>query len=168
MLVSLVKCDTAGFTVLLKDKSCCIRDSNGPQISRIPQYHSLYHMDEGFSVHIATYKGVRVHTLDELHWKMGHILHAIVKCLNEQKIVLGLELDTKYEPMFCTSCVKARPTRKQIPKERVNYISHALGDKIHSDVRGPATPQSYNGKLYYVSFTDDYTRWTTIYCISPK
>ena len=29
-------------------------------------------------------------------------------------------------------------------------------------------PQSYNGKLYYVSFMDDYTRWTTIYCISWK
>ena len=28
--------------------------------------------------------------------------------------------------------------------------------------------QSYNGKLYYVSFTDDYTRWMTIYCISQK
>ena len=29
-------------------------------------------------------------------------------------------------------------------------------------------PQSHKGKLYYVSFTDDYTRWTTIYCISQK
>ena len=28
-LVSLAKCDMAGFTVLLKDKSCCIKDSNG-------------------------------------------------------------------------------------------------------------------------------------------
>ena len=36
------------------------------------------------------------------------------------------------------------------------------------DVWGPATPQSYNRKLYYVSFTDDYTRWMTIYCISRK
>jgi len=29
-------------------------------------------------------------------------------------------------------------------------------------------PQSYNGKSYYVSFTDDYMRWSTIYCISKK
>ena len=29
-------------------------------------------------------------------------------------------------------------------------------------------PQSYNKKLYYVSFTDDCTRWMTIYCISQK
>ena len=96
------------FMVLLKDKSCCIRDSKGHQIGRIPQYHSLYCIDEGFPVLIQEFKCI--HTLDELHWKMGHISHAITKCLVEQKIVLGLELDTKYEPTFCTSCAKARPT----------------------------------------------------------
>ena len=109
-----------------------------------------------------------MHTLDELHWKMGHISHTVVECLIEQKIVLGLELDTKSEPTFCTSCAKARPTRKPVLKERVDYISHTLGDKIYSDVWGPPTLQSYNRKLYYVSFTDNYTRWMTIYCISRK
>ena len=59
MLISLAKCDIAGFTVLLKGKSCCIKDSKGHQIGRIPQHHSLYHMDEGFLVHIAAYKGVQ-------------------------------------------------------------------------------------------------------------
>jgi hypothetical protein len=88
--------------------------------------------------------------------------------LIEQKIVLGLKLDGKSEPTFCSTCAKAKPTQKPIPKERAEYTSRALGDKIHSDVWGPATPQSYNGKSYYVSFTDDYTRWTTIYCISRK
>ena len=32
ILVSLVKCDTTGFTVTLKDKSCCIKDTKGLQI----------------------------------------------------------------------------------------------------------------------------------------
>ena len=36
------------------------------------------------------------------------------------------------------------------------------------DIWGPATPQSYNRKLYYVGFTDNYTRWMTIYCINQK
>ena len=72
---------------VLKDKSCCIRDSNGHQIGRIPQYHCLYHVDEGFSAHIAAYKGVQVHTLNKLHQKMGHISHAIVKCLIKKKCI---------------------------------------------------------------------------------
>ena len=99
---------------------------------------------------------------------MGHISSAVIKRLIKQKVVLGLELDIKSEASFFPTCAKAKPTRKPIPKEGVKYVSQALGDKIHLDVWGPATPQSYNGKLYYVSFTNDYTRWTTIYCISQK
>ena len=131
-LVSLAKCDAADFTVLLKEKSCCIRYSKGHQIGRIPQYYGLSHIDKGISAHITTYTGVGVHTLDELYQKMGHISQAIIKHLVEQKIILGLELDTKSEPTFCTGCEKARPTRKPILKERIDYISHTLGDKIHS------------------------------------
>ena len=107
-----------------------------------------------------------MYTVDELHQKMGHILPAIIKHLVGQKIVSGLEFETKSEPTSCTSCMKARPTRKPISKERIDYISHVLGDKIHLDVWGPVMPQSYNRKFYYMSFTDNYTRWMTIYCIS--
>ena len=110
--------------------------------------------------------GVRVHTVDELHQKMGHISLTVIKWLIKQKIILGLELDVKSETSFCPTCSKAKPTRKPVPKEKVKYISQALGDKIHSDMWGPVTPQSYNGKLYYMSFTNEYTRWTMIYCIS--
>ena len=90
----------------------------------------------------------------------------VITQLIEQKTVLGLELDTKSEPTFCSTCAKAKSTQKSILKERTDYTSHMLGDKIHSDVWGPENPQSYNGKLYYVSFTDNYTRWTTVYCIA--
>ena len=31
-LVSLAKCDTTGFMVTLKDKSCCIKDAKGSQM----------------------------------------------------------------------------------------------------------------------------------------
>ena len=33
---------------------------------------------------------------------------------------------------------------------------------------GPITPVGFKGKRYYVSFTDDYTRFTTVYTIRTK
>ena len=99
---------------------------------------------------------------------MGHISPIVIKWLIEQKTVLGLKLDTKSKPTFYSTCAKAKLTRKSIPKEWTDYTSHVLRDKIHSDVWGPANPQSYNRKLYYVSFTDNYMRWTTVYCIGQK
>jgi hypothetical protein len=167
-LVSLGKCDAAGFTIVLKDRSCHIKSTNGQTIGQIPQYQGLYRVDMDDTASIAALAATRVYTLDQLHQKMGHISSNAIKILIEKNIVLGLNWDGKSEPSFCTVCAKAKPTRKPIPKERADFEARALGDKIHSDVWGPATPQSYNGKRYYVSFTDDYTRWTVIYCISQK
>ena len=66
-LVSLAKCNMAGFMVVLKDKSCCIKDSKGIQIGKIPQKQGLYRVDDDAAANIAAYTGVRVHTADELH-----------------------------------------------------------------------------------------------------
>ena len=92
MLVSLAKCDITGFTVTLKEKSCCIKDTKGLQIGQIPQYQGFYQVDDGTSANIGAYMGVRVHTVDELHWKMGYILPAVINQLIKQKVILGLEL----------------------------------------------------------------------------
>ena len=60
------------------------------------------------SANIGVYMGVRVHTVDELHLKMGYISLAVTKQLIEQKFVLGLDLDIKYEASFCPTCSKAK------------------------------------------------------------
>jgi hypothetical protein len=39
---------------------------------------------------------------------------------------------------------------------------------IHSDVCGPFPVQSFQGKRYFVSFIDDYSRHTTVYFIRKK
>ena len=120
-LVSLVKCNATGFTVTIKDNSCCIKDAKGLQIGWIPQYKGLYWVDDGTSAHIGAYMGVRVHTVDELHQKMGHISLTVIKWLIKQKTVLELELDVKSEASFCPTCAKVKPTCKPVPKERVEY-----------------------------------------------
>ena len=79
MLVSLAKCNTTGFTVTLKDKSCCIKDAKGLQIGQITQYQGLYPVNDSTSANISAYVGVRVHTVDKLHQKMGHISPAVIK-----------------------------------------------------------------------------------------
>jgi len=36
------------------------------------------------------------------------------------------------------------------------------------DLVGPITPISFKGERYYISFTNDYTRFTTIYIVRTK
>lgn len=39
---------------------------------------------------------------------------------------------------------------------------------IHSDVCGPMKKAAYDGSLYFVTFTDDYSRASIVYCIKRK
>jgi len=43
-----------------------------------------------------------------------------------------------------------------------------VGDEIHSDIWGPAPVETINRKEYYVSFTDDHSRFTKIYLLRTK
>ena len=61
------------------------------------------------SAHIGAYMGVRVHTVDELHRKMGYISPAVIKQLIEQKVVLGLKLDVKSEAISAPHVPRLNP-----------------------------------------------------------
>ena len=44
----------------------------------------------------------------------------------------------------------------------------AIGDEVHSNLWGPTPIKSINHKQYYVSFTDDHSRYTNIYFLHTK
>ena len=43
-----------------------------------------------------------------------------------------------------------------------------IGEKVHLDIWGPATPQSLCGREYFISFMDDYTCWFHIKTMTHK
>ena len=52
-----------------------------------------------------------------------------------------MTLDMSSEASFCNACVKAKPMHKPVPKECTSPHATNVGNKVHSDVWGPATPQ---------------------------
>jgi hypothetical protein len=50
---------------------------------------------------------------------------------------------------------------------RPNRFSNLL-DIVHTDVCGPMRIESKGGARYFVTFTDDYSRWTQTYLIRKK
>ena len=43
-----------------------------------------------------------------------------------------------------------------------------MGEKVHSNMWGPANPQSFDAKDYFISFMDDHTQWTGVEPINCK
>jgi histone deacetylase 1/2 len=97
------------------------------------------------------------------HSRLGHPAYPIVqRVLSKNK--LPCESFSSHESV-CDSCQKAKS--HQLPYGRSNNISSSPLELIYSDVWGPA-PISVGRHAYYVSFIDDFSKYTWIFLIKHK
>jgi hypothetical protein len=77
-----------------------------------------------------------------------------------------VELKYKINLEFCEHCVMGKQNRK--PFGVGTHSSKEFLGYVHSDVWGPSPVASLSGKWYYVSFIDDYSRFTWVYFLKEK
>ena len=65
------------------------------------------------------------------------------------------------------ACAKAKMHRVPVPKASRNRSSRPL-QLVHSDVCGPMNVNLIGGSQYVLSFTDDYTKYVTVYFLKNK
>jgi hypothetical protein len=96
-LISLTLCDAAGYSVLLKDQKCWIRDMRGKLLGQIPLSNGLYkveHKSTAATVNVAW----KVLTMDELHRRMGHISLQIAQKPVQDGTITGLDINMSSQP----------------------------------------------------------------------
>ena len=104
----------------------------------------------------------------ELHRRLGHISVASARKLVENGAIKGIKLDPNAPDTDCDTCIFTRAKRLPVPKPRTSIPAQNFGDVIHTDVWGPAPVATRAGKRYFVTFTDDTTRYTVIYLMRTK
>ena len=167
--MSISKIASAGSTVVFTGCFCRIYTADREIIREIRVKGGLYRVYssaskvEGYSVNTKD-----TLTIDELHRRLGHVSHERAKFLVRKGLVEGVELKAGDEMTVCESCESAKGERKLVTKVREGERCSAVGDEIHSDLWGPAPVESINHKRYYVSFTDDHSRYTNIYFLHTK
>jgi transposase InsO family protein len=57
---------------------------------------------------------------------------------------------------------------EQIHKEREAPLADTFGAEVHTDLWGPSPVPSLGGRAYYVTFTDDYSRFTKLIILWSK
>lgn len=72
---------------------------------------------------------------------------------------------SKNSESVCDACQMAKS--HQLPYSNSNKVSNSPLELIYSDVWGPA-PVSIGKYTYYVSFIDDYSKYTWIYLLKKK
>eukprot|EP00253_Pinus_taeda_P023081 PITA_23081 len=98
------------------------------------------------------------------HHRLGHMSEKGMKILHSRNLLPGLK---NVDLDFCENCIYGKQKRVRFLRVGKEKKSEKL-ELVHTDVWGPAQVSSLCGSRYYVTFIDDATRKTWIYCIKNK
>lgn len=100
------------------------------------------------------------------HFRLGHENAANMKTTRE--LVDGLErVDVDAVIGRCESCVKGKKSDFPINKIDARRSNRIL-ELVHTAICGPMSERALDGARYFISFTDDYSRATQIFCMKRK
>lgn len=106
---------------------------------------------------------------NELMWhrRFGHLGEGNLKVLARDNLVTGLTYDTSCELDLCEACVGGKIHKKPFSKcdDKTKKVPLEL---IHSDVCGKLNSKSLGGGEYFLTFTDDSTRYVWVYILKHK
>ncbi|KAD3639942.1 hypothetical protein E3N88_29165 [Mikania micrantha] len=117
------------------------------------------------SMYQATTKRLKLDLSDSYLWhcRLGHINKNRMQKLQKNGLLKTNENDS-FD--VCESCLQGKMTKA--PFSGTNEREKDLLGIIHSDVCGPFKPMTRNGERYFITFTDDYSRYGYVYLLRHK
>ena len=115
------------------------------------------------------------HDVMDWHCRLGHPSYGVMKKMINKEMVEGvpeavrleINLTGKDVPKFdCPLCHEAKMTQKPYEEAEHLGVEDKLG-LVHSDICGPLPP-SKEGYKYFLTLTDDATRYKWIYFLKQK
>ncbi|GJX55822.1 retrotransposon protein, putative, ty1-copia subclass [Tanacetum coccineum] len=106
------------------------------------------------------------HNLDSTylwHCRLAHISKKRIEKLQHEGLLKSTD-DESFDQ--CVSCLSGKMTRKPF-SHRTERATDLLGI-IHTDVCGPLRHVSRQGASYFITFTDDYSRYGYVYLLKHK
>jgi transposase InsO family protein len=163
-LVSLGTLDAEGYHMHIGNGKLEIVDPKGHRVGEVARTsRGLYRI-----THEEEANAVELLSVMELHRRLGHIAPNSARKLVTSGAVTGVKLDPESKETDCAACIFARATRQPIPSVRISPPAEKFGDEIHTDVWGPSRSPTKQGRHYFVTFTDDATRYTVCFLIRTK
>lgn len=171
-LLSVRKMEMAGLTVTFADGKVLIR--RGSEVVAVGERRGkLYELNLSLSEGTndsSFYSCGRVPKEMEIwHRRFGHLSAKGLEQLVRNDMVRGLKTNVRKssEKIVCEACVAGKLNRKPFVTSEGRQSSRVL-ELIHSDVCGPVTPVGVGGERYFVTFIDDWSRFTVVFLLNSK
>ncbi|CAB0018882.1 unnamed protein product, partial [Nesidiocoris tenuis] len=105
---------------------------------------------------------------DQMLWhrRLGHASAGKLKIMLDKGLIRLDNISEKCEEIFCEPCVKGRQTKDFCA--RYDGKTNRPLELLHSDVCGPISPPTHDGKRYILTFHDDYSKFTYVYLLERK
>lgn len=159
-LLSIGRIEERGFRVQFADGEAKVIDKNGETVLTARRRGRLYIIEESRPSALLT----RAENEEMWHRRLGHPHNSGIKgidsTVNNQKTNLSTNSP-------CSVCIQGKMKKQSFPKTSNTRAEQVL-EIIHSDVVGKISPPSLGGSNYFVVFTDDFSRYTTLYPIKTK
>jgi hypothetical protein len=155
-----------GYEIIIKNK-CCSIYYNGIFYAHCPLVNGLYVLNlEDKSICNINVKRVRLDDLNPTfiwHCCLGHINEKRIERLHKDGLLNSFNFES-FET--CESCLLEKMTKAPFTGQS-ERASNLLG-LVHTDVSGPMTSVAREGFQYFITFTDDFSRYRYIYLMRHK
>ena len=147
------------------DKEKCIVMKDGKEFIRQLLSNKLYTVDTAEFTQTVTETDKP--TPEVCHQRLGH-LNNYVHQLAKKEMVVGMNYDLNCPvEKECKGCTLGKMRRGPFPKHSQHRATKPY-EIIHSDICGPMQVASKGGSRYMLTFTDDFSRYTTVYFLKNK
>ena len=163
-LLSVPRAFDAGLVLNFSRQSVEILDEQRQVVGIANRVGSLYHLEfcRKQQANVADKSGK-----ERLwHRRYGHLGEQNLKNLATQRMVQNFDYDPRRSIGFCESCVGGKHHRNQF-NSSTRQTREPL-ELVHSDVCGKISEKSLGGAEYFLTFTDDKTRYSWVYTLKSK
>ena len=170
-LISISRIISHGHHVIIDQDGVHCKSTNGTEFATGFQRNNLYVLRD-FNIRMESCRVVnqifnQQESLKLWHHRLGHLNYSDVIRLDTQNAATGISVNKKeHITDDCNGCKLGKMNRKPFPSSTSRATRPF--ELIHSDICGPFQTQSIGGKKYFVTFIDDYSRYTTVFAIREK
>ncbi|MCO5552057.1 hypothetical protein L7F22_005567 [Adiantum nelumboides] len=171
-LMSVSQIAKSGTTVKFAEDHCVIKHllPNGEHYRVLgPKIGKLYLL--GCSKPMTEYNSIFVPPSPDYstllwHYRLGHWNHGAMKFVASEHLAKHFSLPRHSRLSLCEGCIFGKLTNTKYPVSHTQ-TTHPL-QLIHSDLCGPLPIKSLTGNRYFITFIDDYTRFTMVTFLHEK
>lgn len=162
-LVSVKKLTEKGLDVIFSNEICILR-SDGDSLAVAKYNDGLYKVKtQSVECEKSFLTGTsRRHCVHEWHSRLAHRNLADIIAMGGQ----GLCIRKCKCPDMCEACLEGKMTRRPFPK--TSKPTEKLLDCVVTDVCGPLPVESLGRARYFITFTDLYSKYCTVYFMKTK